>query len=164
MKVDIFASDTANEIVQVQGGQATELSLTYRPYMYDFLEDMSRLYELVIYSSLSRDYLQAILDRVEKKKKYFSQRFNDEFCIFANIAYSVRCLDFLYANRSAADIILVDNTVTTFPLSPNNFLPISPFDGSSTDQELPKLAAVLTQLQEAADIPTAIQHLRTSNP
>jgi RNA polymerase II subunit A small phosphatase-like protein len=157
MKVDSFASENATEIVPVLGERPGELALNYRPFLFDFLEDMSRLYELVVYTSFSKDYLHAILKGVEKNSRYFAHSFHDEFCIFANIAYSVRCLDFLYANRSPADIVFVETSVKTLPLTPYNFIPIPVYDGSPTDSELPKLATLLTQLSTVDDIPTAVR-------
>jgi TFIIF-interacting CTD phosphatase-like protein len=164
MKVDIFASEDPNEIVRVKNDQETELSLTYRPFMHEFLEDVSQSFELILYSSFSKDYIEAILERVEKGKKYFGHRFHDEFCIFANIGYSVKCIDFLCANRSPADIIVVESSVSTLPLSPDNLLPVSAYDGSPTDQELPRLAAVLALLHDVPNVPNAIKQLRTLIP
>ena len=164
MSVSTFAAESADEIVQVQktGAPASELAISYRPYVYDFLEDMKTKYELVVYSSFSNEYLQAAVDALEKKQRYFFHRFCDEFCLFANIAYSVKCLDFLYANRSPADVIVVDNSPKALPLSPDNFLPINFYDGKQTlDSELPKLALVLDQLASVDDVRVALRQYRT---
>jgi TFIIF-interacting CTD phosphatase-like protein len=161
MTVMTFAAEGADEIVEVSrtGGCKGELALGFRPYLFEFLEDMQSKYELVLYSSFSSEYLQAIADSVERRKKYFTHRFHDDFCLFANISYSVKCLDFLCGNRSPANIILLDNTPRTLPLTPDNFLSV-PFYSGSQDAELPKVAAVLEGLAAVPDLRTALRQFR----
>ncbi len=166
--VSTFATENADEIISLKSepaGTVAELSIKYRPHMHEFLEDMASKYELIVYSNFSNRQVQAIADCVEKRRKYFAYRFHDEFCLFANISSSVKCLDFLYSNRSLADIILVDARAKTLPLTVDNFVPLPTFSGDDpNDTELVKLAAVLDRLAEAKDVAAAIRGYRGEIP
>ena len=113
----------------------TELSLHFRPYLFDFLEDMSSKYELILYSSLNKAYVDSILEVIEGSKKYFEYIFNEDACVFANLSYGVKCLDFLLHNRTLDDIVLVDVTVKTLPCYSNNFVPILPYNQKSIEDK-----------------------------
>ena len=160
MMVSTFARDTDDEIIEIKSdksGVSTELSIKYRPYLYEFLDDVSQRFELVLYSTFNYYSVHAIANAIEKSKKYFSYRFHDEFCLFSNIASGVKCIDFLLGHRSNKDIIVVDTKSQTLPLSVNNFLPIEPFAEDGTDdKELIKLSRVLEEFADTKDVTAVI--------
>ncbi len=159
MSVSIFAAEDADAVLSVkEGGQ--EVSLFFRPFMFEFLEEVRNKFELVIYSSLSKPYLDAIADRLEKTQKYFEHRFDESFCIFANISYGVKCIDFLLSNRSPENIIVVDTSARALPLTPENLVPIARYEGDPADCELARLAAVLDLLAKEPDVRAAIRRFR----
>jgi len=100
-----------------------ELYVKFRPFLFEFLADMSSKYELILYSSLNRAYIDSILSNVPGLGNYFSYIFGDDHCVFANLHYSVKYLDFLLKTRSLEDILLVDKTLKSLPHFPYNFLP-----------------------------------------
>lgn len=156
VNISSFAKDDADEIIQVKnnnGIDILELSLEYRPYLQEFLEDMVSKYELIIYSRFNKEYVQAIVKTIEKSKKYFAYVFHDEFCLFSNIFSSVKCINFLFGNRSVNDIIVVDTKESTLPLNPENFFSLQEYRGyEDKDVELIKLAKMLDSLLLAKDI------------
>ncbi len=159
--VSAFATESADEVLHLKNG--TEISVKYRPYMHEFLEDMTANYELIVYSTFKREQVKAIVDSIEKRRKYFSYRFHDEFCLFANLSSGVKCLDFLYSGRSPADIILVDTRVKKLPLSVDNFVPVTSYNEEEpSDMGLIRLAAVLDKLAATKNVATAIKGYRTS--
>ena len=65
MKVWTFAKDDADEIIEVKtndGSIQTEISIENRPYLYDFMDDISQIFELIIYSTFSEKLYKAIGD------------------------------------------------------------------------------------------------------
>eukprot|EP00826_Nyctotherus_ovalis_P015129 TRINITY_DN1426_c0_g1_i2.p1 TRINITY_DN1426_c0_g1~~TRINITY_DN1426_c0_g1_i2.p1 ORF type:complete len:168 (-),score=23.53 TRINITY_DN1426_c0_g1_i2:166-669(-) len=100
-----------------------ELFVQFRPFLFEFLNDISSKYELILYSSLNRVYVEAIIANVPKLGKYFAYIFGDDYCVFANLDYGVKCLDFLLDDRNLGDILLVDKTPKSLPHFPYNFLP-----------------------------------------
>ena len=165
MKVWTFAKDDADEIIEVKtndGSIQTEISIENRPYLYDFLDDISQKFELIIYSTFSENYVNAIVDTMESKKKYFSYRFGDNFCLFANILCGIKCVNFLYKDRSDKDIIIVDTKDSRFPLNDGNFIQIKNYEARAYgDTELPKLAKVLDQICYADNVKEIISEYKT---
>ena len=164
MMVSMFVADNADAVLPIneEKGHTGEIALFYRPLMRDFLEEIKGKYELIMYSSLSKTQLKVITDHLEELNKYFDYIFDETYCVFANVSYGVKCIDFLSTNRSPADIIVVDTTAEALPLSPDNLIPISRYEGDTNDTELPKLAAVLDVIQEAKDVRVAIKKYRES--
>ena len=162
MMVSMFNTDNADVVLPLseESKSSEELALFYRPLLLDFLEDVKSKFELIMYSSLRKAQLTAIMDHLEKESKYFEYIFNEAFCVFANVSYGVKCIDFLSTNRSPADIIVVDTTAQALPLSPNNLVPISRYEGDANDSELAKLAAVLDVISKAKDVREAIREYR----
>jgi CTD small phosphatase-like protein 2 len=164
--VSTFATDNSDDIIELSDGKGAamgELSIKYRPFLKEFLDDMSTKFELIIYSTFNSQYVKALVKQIEKCKKYFTYSFHDEFCLFANISCGLKCTDFLYGNRTLSDIIIVGDNVKVFPFSSDNFIPISVFTGDEhKDIELIKVATLLDKLAKEKDIPTAIRQYRES--
>lgn len=166
----MYAEENADYVIKVPKGKDCpddEVSVCFRPFLHEFLKDMQSKFEIIIYSSFSSSYLNSIIDLLEKTAegpsidKYFIHRFSEEFCIFANISYSVKCIDFLLGNRTSADIIVVENTITTFPLSTDNVIPIPAYSGKNPgDSELIKLSSILDALIEEPDVRQTIKKYR----
>ncbi len=164
MSVSTFASEDGDEVISVrkQGESLTsELSVRYRPFLHEFLEDMQSHYELILYSSFCQDYVNALAGAMEKGRKVFVHRFGEEFCVFANIAYSVKCIDFLLGNRSPADIVVLDNSARFFPLTADNVVPIPIYDPAvGQDDELARLGRVLGNMAQEKDVREAVRRYR----
>ena len=160
-----YKAESADDYIQMEGengGPSIEMSITYRPFLHEFLEDVKSKFELIIYSSIGDKQLREILNCIEKKKKYFSYSFGETFCLFANISSSVKCLDFLLSNRTPADIIVIESTAKALPLSTDNLIPVAMYEGSNEDIELVKLASLLDSLSTQKDVPATIKKYRES--
>lgn len=165
-KISFYAKPNADEIITLkhnEEGEVQELSLDYRPFLFEFLDDMNSKYELIIYSRLNQNYTNAIVDIIHRKKKYFSYVFYDTFCLFANISSGVKCIDFLYGNRTDSDIVAVDISDIQVPFNEDNFVSISRLDENDfEDQGLVKLAKLLDVLYEKSDVKSEIASFKYS--
>ena len=131
----------------------------YRPFIFDFLDDMKEKYELILYTSLDSYYVHSILKFLEKDKVYFDYVFDKDFCVFTNMNYGVKCLDFLMENRTEENIILVDTTPKCLPKFADNFVPILPFENDDKDIELVKLAKIIDYIMKGENIQEEILNL-----
>ena len=71
-KISTFFRDDLDEVIEVKNpntSMSSELSIDYRPYLYDFLDDVSKKFELIIYSTFNSQYVNAIADAIEKKDR-----------------------------------------------------------------------------------------------
>ena len=61
--------------------------LNFRPGLKLFLEEISKLYEIIIFTCATKEYASPILDKIEKDKKYFSERLYREHNVLINNEY-----------------------------------------------------------------------------
>ena len=128
-----------------------------RPNLEEFLDDMERRYELIIYTAAEKEYADSIINFIESKKEYFAYRLYKEQCIGRQDECLFKCLDIFCKNRDVSNIVIVDNTVQNYGLSIRNGIPIKSFRGSSTDEELIYLATYLRMLSQEADFRNRIK-------
>jgi Dullard-like phosphatase family protein len=130
--------------------------LKLRPFLKEFLEDMQKLYELIIYTSAEQAYANAALDFIEQEQRYFSHRLYQTQCLRRGDKYLFKNLELLCSNRNMNDIIIVDNLVRNYSLSVRNGIPISDYKGDDNDHQLVHLAIYLRKLATETSIPEAI--------
>lgn len=148
--------------VYINGGiLVTELYIHFRPYLFEFLSDMKSKYELILYSALNSAQVNSIVQTLERDERFFEYVFCEEYCIFANLTYGVKCLDFLLSNRTLQDIILVDTTVKCLPSYTDNFIPIQPYTiKNPMDTELIHLAIAIDKIMSYPDVQEGIDECR----
>lgn len=125
--------------------------------MIEFLEDMSKIYEIIIYTSAEKNYADFILQLIESKGKYFAHRLYKQQCLFKLGEYIFKNLEILCGNRNIKDIVIVDNTVRCFALSVQNGIPIKDYKGINEDEELVFLAQYLRELVYQEDMRNKIK-------
>jgi RNA polymerase II subunit A small phosphatase-like protein len=92
-----------------------------RPGATDFLIEMQKYYELVIYTASLSKYADPLMDILDKNKCCSSRLFR-EHCTFYQEKYYVKDLSEL--NREMKDVIIIDNSPIAYLFQPENALPI----------------------------------------
>lgn len=159
MKIYLYASEGSDATLTINKNKE-EISVKLNPYVFDFLDDIKRKYELIVYSSLNRKYLQPILKYLEKEKKYFAYTFDEEFCLFANVFQGMKYLNSLCGTRSLKEIVVIDTSVKKYPLNSLNVVPI-PMNSHSPEIFLPKLGVILEEISKESDVQKAIERYST---
>ena len=77
-----------------------------RPYLRDFLQNISEFYELFAFSSGIRSYADQIIDFIEIEEKYFDYRLYRENANYYNKSYY---LDINKLGRDLKRIVVIDN-------------------------------------------------------
>ena len=99
-----------------------------RPGLFQFLDNVFPLFELVIWTVATKDYADPIIDIIENDKKYFSQRLYREYATIKN-KYYVKDLNNL--GKSLDKVIIVDDREVSFYLQKENGILIKPFLGTA---------------------------------
>lgn len=128
-----------------------------RPYLNEFLADMSNIYELILYTSAEKTYADTVVNFIETKQKFFSYRLYKQQCLIKPGEYSFKNLEVLCSNRELKDIILVDNSVKSFAFSLKNGIPILDYKGINSDIELVYLSKYLHSLSKSEDVRVKIK-------
>ena len=79
------------------------------------LDELSKDFELILYTCGTASYAQCFADAVQKKRKYFHHILDLQHCLYSmeNDMF-IKDLKILEEGRSLNDIIIVDNNIQSF--------------------------------------------------
>ena len=116
-----------------------------RPYADYFLNEMSKYFELVIFTAAAEDYADIVLNELDKNKvinyKLYRKHTEQINGVFIK--------DLSKLGRDLSKILIVDNNKDNFSLQPENGLHICSFIGDQNDDELYSLSGDLMKIIES---------------
>ena len=129
-----------------------------RPYSKEFLIEMSKYYEIVIFTAALKDYADWIIDRIDLEKK-ISHRLYRRNTTKQNGVY---LKDLSKIGRKLNKSLIVDNNPENFMLQPENGIYIKSWYNDPEDRALEELALVLKNisLKEYGDIRDGLREYR----
>ena len=119
-----------------------------RPGFHNYLQEMDKHYEVVIFTACLPRYGDLILDQLDPAK-VISQRLYREHC---SLKESVFVKDLSMLGRRMEDVILLDNSPNSYIWQPQNALPISSWYGDYQDTEFAKLSGLFVKLSQVGDV------------
>ena len=136
------------------------LGINVRPHLKSSLDLIKNDYNIVIYSSSDKFYVDKILDFLDPKHELFNYRLYKEHCYKFNIndkTYYTKNLNIFKNICSLEDIIIVDCSVLGFGFFLDNGIPIIPFYDSKEDVELRLLSYYLLSISSNSDLRQALK-------
>lgn len=103
-----------------------------RPGCREFLEEMAKIYEVVIYTASLSQYADPLMDIIDPQRLCTARLFR-EHCTQMDGVY---VKDLSKLGRSLGNLILIDNSRNSYKLQTENALPISSWYEDETDFEL----------------------------
>ena len=88
-----------------------------RPNLFNFLNEMSQIFEIILFTAGTQDYADPILDIIEKKKKFFDKRLYRQHTILID---NILIKDLSKLGRDLSKVIIVDNMPQNFKLQKEN--------------------------------------------
>ncbi|XP_035508621.1 CTD small phosphatase-like protein 2-A [Morone saxatilis] len=119
-----------------------------RPHVREFLESMSKIYELFVYTCAKKEYAEKILNILDPQRKLFRHRLYQDDCACV-LGHYIKDLNIL--GRDLAKTVVLDNAPHTYPYHLMNTVPIKSWSGESADRELQKLVPSMEKLSAAED-------------
>ena len=131
-----------------------------RPGVINFLEEISQLYEIIIFTSSPKSYADSILDKIDVDNKFISHRLYKEHVIFEK-GKSVKKLNMI--GRDLNKIIFVDNMKSNAKYNLQNLCHISSWIYDINDEEIinleTKLKNIATNNKYKDDIRKGLEYL-----
>jgi RNA polymerase II subunit A small phosphatase-like protein len=124
-----------------------------RPYVDEFLTQMAKVYELVIFTASIPDYANPLLNKLDPLHK-ISYRLFREHCTQSNHFF---IKDLSKVNRSLKDMIIIDNNPISFICNKDNGIPILTWHNNQSDCELKKMIPFLEYLSKVDDVRDVIK-------
>ena len=121
-------------------------TIKIRPYLYQFLENIKKYYELVVFTAATQEYADPIINALETNRKYFDYRL---YRIHTIIIDNDFVKDLSKLGRDLSKTIIVDNMEQNYKLQKNNGITIRPFWGKDNeDSALIDLLEILIKIAE----------------
>ena len=146
--------------INIEGINRT-LYVLKRPYIDKFLNELSMLYEIIIFTASISQYANPLLDELDKNNciKY---RYFREHCTFTNGIY---IKDLKIFDRKINNMIIIDNNPVSYDNNIENGIPILSWYDNINDEELLKLLPILKYMSNSniQDVRTVINQIVDRN-
>ena len=130
-------------------GNTHNVYVLKRPYVNEFLKEMNKIYNIIIFTASVKEYANPLLNVLDNEK-IIKKRFFREDCCIGTTGKFIKDLKKL--NMNLKDLILVDNNPISYSYNICNGVPIKTWHYDKTDQELIKLIPVLQFLANVNDV------------
>eukprot|EP00347_Sterkiella_histriomuscorum_P003489 403364102 len=154
---DLKAVDDQIFIKMTRFGGSCKAYLNFRPYLFDMLDELSKDFELILYTCGTASYAQVFAESVQRKRKYFNHVLSLTHCLYSmeNDMF-IKDLKILEEGRSLKDVVIVDNNIQSFFLQLSNGIPIYDYTGDKNDEVLLSLTEYLKSFLDVDDVRTKI--------
>ena len=137
LKLPVFMADKAYQVY-----------VAVRPGTHEFLAEMSKYYELVIFTASLSKYANPLMDILDPEGLCTARLFR-EHCTYDEGRY---VKDMSIIGRRIEDVILIDNSPNSYKPQPENAIPILSWYDDQSDTELYKLMPFLVGLSKIPDV------------
>ena len=119
-----------------------------RPYAEEFLKNVSKYFEVVVFTASISKYASPLLDILDKDKSIKHRLFRDN-CTFVDGIFRK---ELKKLNRCLKDLIIVDNSPSAYAFDSDNGLPIKTWYDDPNDRELMKIEPLIIFLSKTKDV------------
>ncbi|TNV83950.1 hypothetical protein FGO68_gene3206 [Halteria grandinella] len=136
--------------VYIEGRESTVYVLV-RPGAIEFCERMSQIYEVVIFTASLSKYAEPLIKLMDRSDKWCSHILFREHCTFLD-THEAYVKDLSLLNRPLKDLIIIDNSPTSYHFHPENALPSKSWYEDDLDRELFEFTPLLQTIAKVNDV------------
>ncbi|KAL3806120.1 hypothetical protein ACHAXA_006104 [Cyclostephanos tholiformis] len=119
-----------------------------RPGVDEFLLEMARYYEIVVYTASLNKYADVLLDLLDPHRVIRTRLFR-ESCVYYEGNY---VKDLCLLNRDLSQTIIIDNSPASYMFHPENAIDCSSFIDDVSDRELEAIGKFLVGVKDVGDV------------
>lgn len=113
--VDDPATQSSDVILEVTfpSGEKAEAGINIRPYALSCLREVSKYYQIVVFTASHKAYADVVLDYIDPDRDLIDKRLYRESCVKTEDNVYIKDLRII-KNRKLKDMVIVDNAVYSF--------------------------------------------------
>uniref|UniRef100_A0A7S2ZGX5 FCP1 homology domain-containing protein n=2 Tax=Rhodosorus marinus TaxID=101924 RepID=A0A7S2ZGX5_9RHOD len=131
-----------------------EIFVRRRPHLEEFLAEISKTFEVIVFTASHKVYADRLLDILDPKDAYFDHRVFRESCLF-HVGNYIKDLSVL--GREISRTVIIDNSPQAFGFHVDNGIPISTWTVEQDDDALLRLMPLLKDVANAPDVRPVIR-------
>ncbi|CAM9117161.1 unnamed protein product [Ectocarpus sp. 12 AP-2014] len=124
-------------------GEEFQVYVRKRPHLDAFLEAVSELFEVVVFTASQQVYAERLLNMIDPQKKFVKYRLYRDACMALEGNY---LKDLNVLGRDLSKVAIVDNSPYAYGFQIDNGIPIESWFDDKSDEELLHLLPLLKQL------------------
>jgi Dullard-like phosphatase family protein len=111
------------------------MDVFFRPYLKSFLQEISKYFDLAIFTAAMKNYADTIIDYIDPKNEYFQFRLYRDACIPIQNRLYIKDLRII-KDYDPSNVILMDNSLYSFMNQPSNGMLVNSFYTNHKDNQL----------------------------
>lgn len=131
----------------------TKFGFNMRPYCMEFLQTISKYYEIFVFTAASEAYANYVVDILDPETKFIRGILFRDHCIKTKRGIFIKDLSII-KNREMKNMVIIDNNAHAFALQLENGIPILEWKNEGNDRELKYMIHYLLELAESDDVRT----------
>ena len=124
--VNIKINNTSDNFYNINDKDKNKYLLQFRVGLFSFLTILKPFYEIISFTSATREYADVIINEIEKNRTFFDHKFYREHTVIYKDTF---VKDISRIGRDIKRIIIIDNNERNFILNKENGIKIAPYYG-----------------------------------
>ena len=124
--INIKINNTSDNFYSVYDRDKNKYLLQFRVGLFSFLTILKPFYEIISFTSATREYADVIINEIEKNRTFFDHKLYREHTVIYKDSF---VKDISRIGRDIKKIIIIDNNEGNFILNKENGIKIAPFYG-----------------------------------
>ncbi|XP_033155646.1 CTD nuclear envelope phosphatase 1 [Drosophila mauritiana] len=135
--------------ISIDGMEPIVFRVFKRPHVDEFLDFVSKWYDLVIYTASLEAYAAQVVDQLDAGRGLMTRRFYRQHCRASSPLVSK---DLTLVSPDMSGVLIIDNSPYAYRDFPDNAVPIKTFIYDPDDTELLKMLPFLDALRFTKDV------------